>query len=210
MTIETLKSPNPRNRNGISVIKLKFLSVSSMNTLLAILKVTAARRDVMLAGGLYHRCPWRHLPPPAFALPSLVLNKRKRQASDLRQLDVYLFALLSSGFAHIFRQIVIRLETLSCTNLFALIRHREKARKFDEGERERKYLFPIFPRAYILCAPVVNRDLKIRRRRVSTTAAVSWGEWGEVAVVWREKLTLRSTVEEADGFITSFRGLSVF
>ena len=56
----------------------------------------------------------------------------------------------------------------------------------------------------------VIRDLKIRRRRVSTTAAVSWGEWGEVAVVWREKLTLRSTVEEADGFITSFRGLSVF
>ena len=35
----------------------------------------------------------------------------------------------------------------------------------------------------------LNRDLKIRRRRVSTTAAVSWGEWGEVAVVWREKLT---------------------
>ena len=129
MTIETLKSPNPRNRNGISVTKLKFLSVSSMNTLLAILKVTAARRDVILAGGLYHRFPWRHLPPPpAFALPSLVLNKRKRQASDLRQLDVYLFALLSSGFAHIFRQIVIRSETLSCTNLFALIRHREKAR----------------------------------------------------------------------------------
>ena len=31
-----------------------------------------------------------------------------------------------------------------------------------------------------------NRDLKIRRRRVSTTAAVSWGEWGEVAVVWRK------------------------
>ena len=56
----------------------------------------------------------------------------------------------------------------------------------------------------------IIRDLKIRRRRVSTTAAVSWGEWGEVAVVWREKLTLRSTVEEADGFITSFRGLSVF
>ena len=55
-----------------------------------------------------------------------------------------------------------------------------------------------------------TRDLKIRRRRVSTTAAVSWAECGEVAVVWREKLTLRSTVAEADGFITSFRGLSVF
>ena len=58
MTIETLKSPNPRNRNSISVIKSKFLSVSSMNTLLAILKVTDARRDVILAGGLYHRFPW--------------------------------------------------------------------------------------------------------------------------------------------------------
>ena len=63
MTIETSKSPNPRNRKGISVIKLKFLSVSSMNTLLAILKVTDARRDVILARGLYHRFPWRHLPP---------------------------------------------------------------------------------------------------------------------------------------------------
>ena len=67
MTIETLKSPNPGNRNGISVIKSKFLSVSSMNTLLAILKVTDARRDVILAGGLYHRFPWRHLPPSNWA-----------------------------------------------------------------------------------------------------------------------------------------------
>ena len=62
MTIETLKSPNPGNRNGISVIKSKFLSVSSTNTLLAILKVTDARRAVILAGVLYHRFPWRHLP----------------------------------------------------------------------------------------------------------------------------------------------------
>ena len=63
MTIGTLKSPNPRNRISISVIKSKFLSVSSMNSLLAILKVTDARRDVILAGGLYYRFPWRHLPP---------------------------------------------------------------------------------------------------------------------------------------------------
>ena len=35
-----------------------------MNTLLAALKVTDARRDVKLAGGLYHRFPFRHLPPP--------------------------------------------------------------------------------------------------------------------------------------------------
>ena len=68
MTIETFKSPNPRNRNGISVIKSKFLSVSSMDTLLAILKLTDARRDVILAGGPYHRFPWRHLPPPPVAL----------------------------------------------------------------------------------------------------------------------------------------------
>ena len=64
MTIETLESSNPRNRNGISLIKSKFLSVTSMNALLAILKVAEARRDVILAGGLYHRFPWRYLPPP--------------------------------------------------------------------------------------------------------------------------------------------------
>ena len=61
MTMGTLKSPN---WNCISVINSKFLSVSSMNTLLAILKVTDARLDVILAGGLNHRFPWRHLPPP--------------------------------------------------------------------------------------------------------------------------------------------------
>ena len=68
-TMETLKSPNPRNRNSISLMKSKFLSVSSMTTLLAILKVTDARRDVILAGGLYHRFPWRHLPPPPLVKP---------------------------------------------------------------------------------------------------------------------------------------------
>ena len=51
MTIGTLKSPNPRNRKSISVIESKFLSASSMNTLIAILKVSDARHDVILAGG---------------------------------------------------------------------------------------------------------------------------------------------------------------
>ena len=59
---------------SISVINSTFLSVSSMNTLLAILKVTDARRDVILASGLNHPFPWRHLPPPGiqriFRLPS--------------------------------------------------------------------------------------------------------------------------------------------
>ena len=64
MTIGTLKSPNTRNRNSISLTKSKFVSVSSMNTLLTILKVTYERRDVILAGGLYHRFPWGHIPPP--------------------------------------------------------------------------------------------------------------------------------------------------
>ena len=78
MTIETLKSPNVRNRNSISVIKPKFLSVSSMNTLFAILKVTDARRDVILAGGLCHRFPWRHLPPqPHFIVPIETEQKGK-------------------------------------------------------------------------------------------------------------------------------------
>ena len=69
MTIGTLQSPNPRNRNSISVINSKFLSVSSMNTLLAILKVTDARRDVILEDVLNHRFPWRHLTPPPPVLP---------------------------------------------------------------------------------------------------------------------------------------------
>ena len=65
MTIETLKSPNPRNRNSISVIKSKILSVYSMNTLLAILKVTDARLEVILAGGPYNK---NSPPPPRCAL----------------------------------------------------------------------------------------------------------------------------------------------
>ena len=35
-----------------------------MNTLPAIFKVADATRDVMPAGGLSHRFPWRQLPPP--------------------------------------------------------------------------------------------------------------------------------------------------
>ena len=57
MTIGILKFPDPRNRDSISVI-------NSMDTLLAILKVTDARREVILAGGLNHRFPKRHLPSP--------------------------------------------------------------------------------------------------------------------------------------------------
>ena len=65
MTRGTLKSPNPRNGNSISLVNSKFLSVSSMNTLLAILKVTDARRDVILAGGLNDRFLWT--PRPSIA-----------------------------------------------------------------------------------------------------------------------------------------------
>ena len=43
--------------------KFDIFSVSSMNTLLSILKVTDAKRDFALAVGLNHRFPWRHLPP---------------------------------------------------------------------------------------------------------------------------------------------------
>ena len=39
---------------------------------------------------------------------------------DRRQMDVYLFAFLPSDFAHVFRQIVTSVETLSSANLFAL------------------------------------------------------------------------------------------
>ena len=72
MTIGTLKSPNPRNRNLI-------------NTLLAILKVTEARRDVILAGGLYHRFPWTHPPPP----PSCQLLEDFGVTNNDRHLEFY-------------------------------------------------------------------------------------------------------------------------
>ena len=62
MTRGNLKSPNPRNQSGISLVNSKFLSVSSMNTLLAILKVTDARRDVILAGRLNDRFLWTPAP----------------------------------------------------------------------------------------------------------------------------------------------------
>ena len=52
-----------------------------MNTLLAILNVIDARRDVILAGGLYHRFPWRHLPPPP---PLWVAVSRLAATSDVK------------------------------------------------------------------------------------------------------------------------------
>ena len=79
MTIGTVKSPNPRNRN-------------LMNTLLSILKVTDARRDVILAGGQYHRFPWTHLTPPP-PLPVLPITASKGQeilkTSLLKRLAVF-------------------------------------------------------------------------------------------------------------------------
>ena len=53
-----------------------------MNTLLAILNVIDARRDVLLAGGLYHRFPWRHLPPPP--PPLWVAVSRLAATSDVK------------------------------------------------------------------------------------------------------------------------------
>ena len=41
------------------------------------MKVADARLDVILAGGLNHRLPWRHVPPPA---PSLLRDNLPRNA----------------------------------------------------------------------------------------------------------------------------------
>ena len=46
-----------------------FIRLFLMNALLAILKVTDAKRDVILAGGLYHRFPLS--PPPTPLTPGL-------------------------------------------------------------------------------------------------------------------------------------------
>ena len=100
MTIETLKSPNPRNRNSISVIKSKILSVSSMNTLLAILKVTDARREVILAGGPYHKNP--PPPPTRCALRTSVQTEKRRNLAR----KVINFVSLERGFASTKRNFV--------------------------------------------------------------------------------------------------------
>ena len=101
MTIETLKSPNPRNRNSISVIKSKILSVSSMNTLPAILKVTAARRAVILAGGPYHKNP--PPPPPPVARCELSVQTEKRRNLARKVIN---FVSLERGFASTKRNFV--------------------------------------------------------------------------------------------------------
>ena len=53
-----------------------------MNTLLAILKVTHSRRDVILARGLNHRLPWGHLLLPAS--PYLLSRLHKSKANHIR------------------------------------------------------------------------------------------------------------------------------
>ena len=47
-----------------------FIRLFLMNASLAIFKVTDAKRDVILAGGLYHRFPLPH-PPPTPLTPGL-------------------------------------------------------------------------------------------------------------------------------------------
>ena len=98
MTIETLKSPNPRNQNSISVIKSKILSVSSMNTLLAILKVTDARREVIPAGGPYHK----NSPPPVARCELSVQTEKRRNLAR----KVINFVSLERGFASTKRNFV--------------------------------------------------------------------------------------------------------
>ena len=126
MTTETLESPNPRNRKSISVIKSKFLSVSSMNTSLAILKVTDARRDAILAGGLYHRFPQRHLPP---SLIYRVSQKFVPLISCTITFDQTLFLHeISRGrlflyHVHVFRISVTDMPFLFCYHILQPLRH---------------------------------------------------------------------------------------
>ena len=133
MNIGTLKSPNPRNRNSISVIKSKFLSVSSINTLLAILKVTDARRDVILADGLSHRFPWRHLPPPPgtkvyqFELMLILLKSRK--------LPLYVFASTEKHFFPLCTLLPSIASFLPGGSPYPDINARKIAQKLQEGYR---------------------------------------------------------------------------
>ena len=98
MTIGILTSPDPRNRNSIVVINSKFLSVSSMNTSFDILKVSDARRDVILAGELNHRFPWRHHPPSFPLLPPPPLIYDEFHVPDVLIMLLYMWRLNSQGY----------------------------------------------------------------------------------------------------------------
>ena len=119
MTTGILKSLNPRNRNSISVISSKFLFVSSMNTLLAILKVTDARRDVILAGGLNHRFPWRPFPPAPTTPPqSSITCKNAKLEIKYPSYSPRVDLNIGQVLGHLYEQVwsVWSVKGLLCTN----------------------------------------------------------------------------------------------
>ena len=104
-----------------------------MNTLLAILKVTDARRDVILAGRLSHRFPWRHLPPPPgamvyqFELILILLKSRK--------LPLYVFASIEKHFFPLCTLLPSIASFLSGGSPYPDINARKIAQKLQEGYR---------------------------------------------------------------------------
>ena len=64
MTMGTLKSPKSKKLEQYFCDKFEFFIRLFDEHFARLLKVIYARRDVILAGGLSHRFPWRHLPPP--------------------------------------------------------------------------------------------------------------------------------------------------
>ena len=71
-----------------------------------------------------------------------------------------------------------------------------------EIQEERKVLIKAMQRAKdqgIQCKVIAdNRDLKIRRRQVSATAIMTYGDWEEIGIAKARKLTLRKPAEGAD------------
>ena len=127
MTRGNLKSPNPRNQSGISLVNSKFLSVSSMNTLLAILKVTDARCDVILAGGLNDRFLWT---PPAPQMLNMLLWNCTEQFGEwhiwsvlykrilVLEVSICMHILISSSFYIVcFAFIIFQCFTLGLDNI---------------------------------------------------------------------------------------------
>ena len=75
MTTGILASPNLWNWNSICVRSLNFYPSLRQTLLLAmILKVSDAKRDVILARGVYQSFPWRRLPHPV----SFLLRTKSR------------------------------------------------------------------------------------------------------------------------------------
>ena len=102
-----------------SLIRLDFKSCL-ISCVFSVIDQTRHQNVVKHYAGVCDTLPYRAHHATSLLFLKSSEGEQRRFEIDRRQLDVYLFAFLPSGFAHVFRHIVTSVETLSSANLFAL------------------------------------------------------------------------------------------